>query len=98
MENSTGKITAATPSEATGEDSSLPDPTLAARAFLAGCIVVALIVAVAANAAGLAVDIAVPRMPDIFFPGIIIAAGTKPLHDFISGLQNKNTGSSTTVS
>jgi len=28
---------------------------------------------------------------DTFATGIIIAAGTKPLHDFISGLQNKNT-------
>jgi hypothetical protein len=37
-----------------------------------------------------AVGIAVPRMPDIFFTGLIIAAGTKPLHDFISTLQNKN--------
>jgi hypothetical protein len=28
---------------------------------------------------------------DTFATGILIAAGTKPLHDFISGLQNKNT-------
>ncbi|HKB51331.1 MAG TPA: hypothetical protein VKC63_07870 [Solirubrobacterales bacterium] len=28
---------------------------------------------------------------DTFATGIIIAAGTKPLHDLISGLQNKNT-------
>jgi hypothetical protein len=38
-----------------------------------------------------AVGIEIPRMPDIFFTGLIIAAGTKPLHDFITGLQNKNT-------
>jgi hypothetical protein len=47
-----------------------------------------------------AVGIAVPRMPDIFFTGLIVAAGTKPLHDFISTLQNKNsptTGTSTSV-
>jgi hypothetical protein len=28
---------------------------------------------------------------DTFSTGIVIGAGTKPLHDFISGLQNKNT-------
>ncbi|MGC1852910.1 MAG: hypothetical protein WA687_10785 [Solirubrobacterales bacterium] len=28
---------------------------------------------------------------DTFATGILVAAGTKPLHDFISGLQNKNT-------
>lgn len=47
-----------------------------------------------------AVGMAVPRMPDIFFTGLIIGAGTKPLHDFITSLQNKNspkTGTSTTV-
>jgi len=38
-----------------------------------------------------AVGIDIPRMPDIFFTGLIIAAGTKPLHDFITGLQNKTT-------
>jgi hypothetical protein len=38
-----------------------------------------------------AVGMDVPRMPDIFFTGLIVAAGTKPLHDFITGLQNKNT-------
>ena len=38
-----------------------------------------------------AVGMDVPRMPDIFFTGLIIAAGTKPLHDFITGLQNKST-------
>jgi len=47
-----------------------------------------------------AVGMRVPRMPDIFFTGLVIGAGTKPLHDLISGLQNKNnppTGTSTTV-
>jgi hypothetical protein len=47
-----------------------------------------------------AVGMDVPRVWDIFFTGVIIAAGTKPLHDFITGLQNKNnpsTGTSTTV-
>jgi hypothetical protein len=28
---------------------------------------------------------------DTFFTGLVIAAGTKPLHDFISLIQNKNT-------
>jgi hypothetical protein len=60
--------------------------------------------AIASAAFGLyfleAVGMNVPRMPDIFFTGLVIGAGTKPLHDFISGLQNKSnpgTGTSTTV-
>jgi hypothetical protein len=32
----------------------------------------------------------VPRTADIFFTAVVIAAGTKPLHDFISSLQNQN--------
>lgn len=47
-----------------------------------------------------AVGMNVPRKWDIFFTGLIIAAGTKPLHDFITGLQNKSTpgtGTSTNV-
>lgn len=47
-----------------------------------------------------AVGMAIPRMPDIFFTGLIIGAGTKPLHDLITSLQNKNspvTGTSTTA-
>jgi hypothetical protein len=38
-----------------------------------------------------AVGFHVSNTIDTFATGIIIAAGTKPLHDFISGLQNKNT-------
>jgi hypothetical protein len=38
-----------------------------------------------------AIGMEVSRGWDIFFTGLIIAAGTKPLHDFITGLQNKNT-------
>jgi len=38
-----------------------------------------------------AIGMDVSRGLDIFFTGLIIAAGTKPLHDFITGLQNKNT-------
>jgi hypothetical protein len=41
-----------------------------------------------------------PREIDIFFTAITIAAGTKPLHDFTTSLQNKNspaTGTRTTV-
>lgn len=33
---------------------------------------------------------------DTFVTGLLISAGTKPLHDFISGLQNKNTPSTGT--
>jgi hypothetical protein len=47
-----------------------------------------------------AVGITVPRLLDIFFTGLIIGAGTKPLHDLITSLQNKNspvTGTTTTV-
>jgi hypothetical protein len=188
MENKTGKITAVAPTAATGEDASLPDPTLIARIFLGVCVVLAFLVAVVANwqdwatqsfepakveeanfalfagfyigaqlierlmelaspilplwglpagfpddpkakvaqvkadrakaVLGLAtllgvilsaafglyfldsVGMNIPRMPDIFFTGLIIAAGTKPLHDFISGLQKKGgtaSGSSTSV-
>jgi hypothetical protein len=38
-----------------------------------------------------AVGFHVSNTIDTFATGILIAAGTKPLHDFISGLQNKNT-------
>jgi hypothetical protein len=38
-----------------------------------------------------AVGIHTSRMIDIVATGIIIAAGTKPLHDFISYVQNQNT-------
>jgi hypothetical protein len=38
-----------------------------------------------------AVGIDCSRTIDTFATGITIAAGTKPLHDFISGLQNQNT-------
>lgn len=38
-----------------------------------------------------AVGFHVSNTIDTFATGIIIAAGTKPLHDLISGLQNKNT-------
>jgi hypothetical protein len=189
MANKTGKITATEPTEpgSGGEDQSLPDPTSTARWFLAGCIVVALVAAFVANAAGwatksfepsadetanfalfagfyvaaqvierlmelvspllpfwglpdkfsqdpkvravqvkadrakaalglallagvvascgfglyflAAVGMDVPRMPDIFFTGLIIAAGTKPLHDLTTAVQNKNSptsGTSTT--
>jgi len=34
---------------------------------------------------------------DTFATGVLIAAGTKPLHDFISGLQNKNTPTTGTI-
>jgi hypothetical protein len=44
-----------------------------------------------------AVGIDIPRMPDIFFTGLIIAAGSKPLHDFITGLQNKTTPNTNTT-
>lgn len=188
MENKTGKITAVAPTQATGEDGSLPDPTFAARVFLGACVILALLLAALMNwqdwatqsftpaqvgaanfalfagfyvgaqlierlmevvspmlplwglpasvpadpkarvaqvkadrakavlglatltgvgvsgALGLyflqAIGMNVPRVWDLFFTGLIIAAGTKPLHDFISGLQNKNggnSGTSTTV-
>lgn len=179
MKNKTGKIKAE-PASADGGDSSLPDATLAARIFLAACMVAAAVVAIVANAAGWAtkafepshvqaanfalfagfyvgaqvierlmelfspllpfwalpksvteqeakvqvaqvkadrakavlglallagvvvsaafglyflkaIGMDIPRGWDIFFTGLIIAAGTKPLHDFITGLQNKNT-------
>jgi hypothetical protein len=38
-----------------------------------------------------ATGISSPATLDLFLTGVVIAAGTKPLHDFISGLQNKNT-------
>jgi hypothetical protein len=38
-----------------------------------------------------AVGFHVSNTIDTFATGILIAAGTKPLHDFISGMQNKNT-------
>lgn len=44
-----------------------------------------------------AVGFEVSNTIDTFATGIIIAAGTKPLHDFISGLQNKNTPSTGTT-
>lgn len=44
-----------------------------------------------------AVGFHVSNTIDTFATGIIIAAGTKPLHDFISGLQNKNTPSTGTA-
>jgi hypothetical protein len=37
-----------------------------------------------------ATGISSPATLDLFLTGVVIAAGTKPLHDFISGLQNKN--------
>jgi hypothetical protein len=44
-----------------------------------------------------AVGIDISRMLDIFFTGLLIAAGTKPLHDFITGLQNKTTPNTNTT-
>lgn len=44
-----------------------------------------------------AVGFHVSNTIDTFATGIIIAAGTKPLHDLISGLQNKNTPSTGTT-
>jgi hypothetical protein len=44
-----------------------------------------------------AVGFHVSNTIDTFATGIIIAAGTKPLHDFISGLQNKNTPTTGTM-
>lgn len=184
MDIKTSKITAQPVSEASGQDSSLPDPTGAARAFLFGCIVVAFALAVVLNwqgwdtkpfkpaeggtanfalfagfyvgaqvierlmelispvlplwglpagfstdakvrvaqvkadrakatmglatlagvgiSAGFglyfldAVGMHVSGTVDIFSTGLIIAAGTKPLHDLISNLQNKNTPSTGT--
>jgi small-conductance mechanosensitive channel len=179
MENKTGMIKAE-PAPAGGGDSSLPDPTRVARLFLGACVVAAVVVAIVADAIGLAtkafepaqvpaanfalfagfyvgaqvverlmevvspllpfwdlpasmakaeekvkvaqvkadrakaalglallagvvlsfafglyflkaIGMDIPRRWDIFFTGLIIAAGTKPLHDFITGLQNKNT-------
>jgi hypothetical protein len=40
-----------------------------------------------------AVGITAPQTIDTFATGVTIAAGTKPLHDFISYLQNQNTPS-----
>jgi hypothetical protein len=40
---------------------------------------------------GISIGMQVSHTRDNFFTGLVIAAGTKPLHDFISLIQNKNT-------
>jgi hypothetical protein len=44
-----------------------------------------------------AIGMHVSRMVDIAVTGLVIGAGTKPLHDLITNLQNKNTPSSGTT-